>query len=778
MEVAGRGEWVAMRIMERGWSSWPLRIVLLGLVAYWPGFEGVFVFDDLPWIVDNDDLQHLWPPWAAARGTTRPLLFFTLAINHAVSGLNPWSYHVVNFGIHLMTALLLFGVLHRTLQRKQFAPCLQHVRPQDLAGATALLWVVHPLTTQAVTYVIQRGESLASLFYVLCFYCLLRSDSSAEAATGRAMEQRDTDHTGNGNTRIAWWILIVFSWWAGMATKLIAVTLPLSLILFDWIVLTGNYRTTWKCRRGLYVALCGPIVVGVSLLLLWDPSQLAAQVRGDAQTFTRWDYLISQPGVVMHYLQLVVWPRPLMIDHGWLISDLTHALGPIVVICLILGAFVYGMFRGNPLCFLGIWFAGILAPTSSLVPLRDVLVEHRMYLPLVAPLFLLVWFGASLPLRVRRYGLGMAVVVLMTTTFQRNQDYHSELSLFASGTQESQNERRFYNLQLEFVFDEGGVLDGPLLSLVETGEDLLPAARALQTGDAETALQHLSHRSTAPAANLRGLALWMSGRDAEAAMSWASAGMHPAARVNLAVAVWLDGDLDGAERILAEQVSSTQPEAHYNLGALLARTGRLTAAREPLVRAVTLRPGFKEAVNNLGAIAEGEGNRGEAALLYDQAVAAGHVTSKVNRALLHVRQRSYREAQPLLDQIVTRSDGFAPRAAGARALSRYFTGDLHGAVDDLRLARRSGGSAALDNNLGCVQMALGDLSLAQELFEAALSRDPEQTAAHHNLGKLLVILGDPAKAVAHLLHASARRPHDQVLKANLRQAQRLSRAAR
>ncbi|MBT6627681.1 MAG: tetratricopeptide repeat protein, partial [Gemmatimonadetes bacterium] len=101
--------------------------------------------------------------------------------------------------------------------------------------------------------------------------------------------------------------------------------------------------------------------------------------------------------------------------------------------------------------------------------------------------------------------------------------------------------------------------------------------------------------------------------------------------------------------------------------------------------------------------------------------------------------------------------------------------DLHGAVEDLHQAAQGGAaSAALSNNLGCVHMALGKLNLAQELFETALSLDRTQTAAHHNLGKLLVILGRPAEAVAHLRQASLRRPHDVVLMANLREAQRLA----
>ena len=769
-----------MRSLKLRWSSWSLWIVALGTLAYLPSLDGVFVFDDLPWIVDNDDLQHLWPPWAAARGTARPLLFFTLAINFAISGLAPWSYHVVNVAIHLATALLLYGSLRRTLQIEGIAKYLPRVRtqeprvrtqdqrvrpqdlrvgPRDLAGGTALLWVVHPLTTQAVTYVIQRGESLASLLYVLCFYALLRSVTITDDGLRR---------------QGAWWALIVLSWWAAMVTKQIAITLPVVLLLFDMLILTGGLRATWRQRRVLYLALGAPVVAGLSGLVLTDPASLAAQIRGDAEGFGRLDYLISQPGVILHYLQLVIWPRPLMIDHGWPVSD-----GPqwalLLLIFLMLAGVGYGLVRRRRLMFVVVWFAGILAPTSSLVPLRDLLVEHRMYLPLVAPLFLLGWLGSSLPSTTRRLALALAVLALGATTFARNQDYHSELALFAGATEQTQNAKRFYNLQLEFVVDEGGVLDGPLLSLVETDAQLLPAARTLQQGDATHALRLLADHRTASAANLRGLALWVSGRYDEAAGEWAAATDLPAARVNLAVASWRAGDLQEAEQLLVEQSRSTQPEAHYNLGALLAAQGHLQQARVALERALQLRATMPEAINNLGAVAEGLRDPPTAIRHYDEALAGGHSTARLNRGLLHVRQRHYREALSLLDQVIAQTGGIHPRAAGARALARYFTGDLHGAVEDLHQAAQGGAaSAALSNNLGCVHMALGKLNLAQELFETALSLDRTQTAAHHNLGKLLVILGRPAEAVAHLRQASLRRPHDVVLMANLREAQRLA----
>ena len=768
-----------MRFTQLRRSSWVVAILLSGALAYAPSFSGVFIFDDLPWIVDNAALQHLWPPWAAAGGTSRPLLFFTLAINHAVSGLEPWSYHLVNLGIHLSTALLLFGVIRRALGSERLALTRGTASPEWVAGSTALLWAVHPLATQAVTYVIQRGESLASLFMVLCIYALLRSTDSAVATA--SVETRERSRSGSP---YRWWALIVISWWLAMATKEIAVTLPVLLVLFDVLILTGSFSATWRQRRGLILSLWAPIAVGIAALLALRPQHLAGLVRGDAETLGRLDYLISQPGVILRYLQLVIWPRSLQVDHGWPVADPQQAVVPILIVGVGLVLTLIGFWRRRSWSIVGVWFAAILAPTSSVVPLRDLLVEHRMYLPMVAPLLVLVLvLGRSLDEGRRRAVLMLAVAVLLVTTAARNRDYQSELSLWGDATQQTQNARRYYNLQLEFIVEEAGVLDGLLLCAVETAADLRAAARALQAGDASAALSGLQGEPSAAAANLRGLAFWMMGDTEAAAAQWDRPDALPAARTNLAVAYWLAGQRAAAEALLEAvcEEATRVPEAHYNLGTLRATDGRLQAARQPLERALDLRPTMASAMNNLGAVEEGLGAVDEAVANYDRALASGHETARLNRGLLHVRQRQYRQALPLLNEMIGARSDARPEArpdarlANARALARYFTGELEGATQDLQSAREGESTAALDNNLGCVQMALGHLATAQELFERALDQDPQLTAAHHNLGKLLVILDQPALALPHLRRAAAARPEDAVLAANLREAERLMR---
>ena len=164
---------------------------------------------------------------------------------------------------------------------------------------------------------------------------------------------------------------------------------------------------------------------------------------------------------------------------------------------------------------------------------------------------------------------------------------------------------------------------------------------------------------------------------------------------------------------------------------------------------------------------------------YFEAARRGHQTAALNLALLQVRQRQYGEARPWLDKVFEAPGQVDPRAANARAIVRYYGGDLAGAAKDLRQARSAMlTSATIGNNLACVVFAQGGLTTARQLFEEALQMDAGNSAVHHNLGKLLVIQGLPGAAVTHLRRAAQARPDDAVLAANLVEAERQSRGER
>ena len=225
-------------------------VVLATLAAFGNSFTGPFIFDDPGSITDNPTIRQLWPIWKPlsppSGGETvseRPILNLSLAINYAVSGYSVRGYHVSNLAIHLAAALLLFGVLRRTF----LLPVMVErsgATATPVALAVALLWAVHPLQTESVTYVVQRAESLMGLFYLLTLYCFVRGARS--------------------DMRIFWYGASVLACLLGMATKEVMVSAPLVVLLYDCTFLARSFRRAWRRRWGYYMALAANW-----LLLAW-----------------------------------------------------------------------------------------------------------------------------------------------------------------------------------------------------------------------------------------------------------------------------------------------------------------------------------------------------------------------------------------------------------------------------------------------------------------------------------------------------------------------------
>jgi len=155
-------------------------LVVAGAAAYSNSFGGPFILDDLRLIPDNPALRGDVSPWHLAFSSnfrTRPVIALTVALNHALGGFNVVGYHVVNLIIHLLAAVVLFGVVRRTLRLPALAGRFGEAST-GLALAIALLWMLHPLQTQSVTYIIQRCESLMGLFFLLTLYAVIRGTTS------------------------------------------------------------------------------------------------------------------------------------------------------------------------------------------------------------------------------------------------------------------------------------------------------------------------------------------------------------------------------------------------------------------------------------------------------------------------------------------------------------------------------------------------------------------------------------------------------------------------
>ncbi|MFH0981499.1 MAG: tetratricopeptide repeat protein [Planctomycetota bacterium] len=567
----------------RHYARWlPLLVIAAGVAVYLNSFSGAFVFDDIRNIVDDKRIRRLWPLWGSTPAS-RPLVSLSLAVNYALGELNVWGYHAVNLGVHLLAALTLFGIVRRTLSHEALCETYRGEAPW-LALTVALIWVVHPLQTESVTYVIQRAESMMGLFYLLTLYCVI---CGADSLRGWG-----------------WYVAAVVCCAMGMGSKGIMVTAPMVMLLYDRAFLSSSFGQILRWRWGLYAGLAATwgilAAVGVFRGVLAPPGEAAAAVGFGIKGITPLQYALAQPGVVLHYLQLSFWPRPLCLWYWRPLAQTKLAvMGPGLVIGGLLVATVWAFRKHSPLGFVGAWFFLILAPTSSIVPIKDLAFEHRMYLPLAAVVVLAV-FGVRWALeyasgrlswaaRVRRGiagGLVLAVAgALGFGTWQRNRDYRSAETVWrdvvAKNPRHAPARFNLANLLVEqHRLDEA-------IELYEQALTLWPAypeahnnlgSALLERGRLDEAVTHFARAvqlrpDYAEACSNFGVALIHKGRTAESV-----------------------SPLTDALRLKPDY-----PEAHNYLGVALLAQNKPAEAMQHLAEAVRLRPAYAEARSNLGA---------------------------------------------------------------------------------------------------------------------------------------------------------------------------------
>lgn len=585
----------------------PGAILAASAVAYANSFFGPFVYDDLPSISGNRTIRHLWPlgrvmspPAGGLAVSGRPMANASLAVNYAISGLRVWSYHAFNVAVHILAALTLFGIVRRTVGRCVGTGQARAAVP--LALAAALLWALHPLQTESVTYVVGRTESLMGLWYLLTLYCFIRGSQPGSPRAARRL----------------WYSLSVAACLSGMATKEVMVTAPLIVLLYDRTFVSGGFRSALRSRRSLYLGLAGTWLV-LGLLIARNGSR--GGTVGFAASIPWEDYARAQIQAVAHYLRLSLWPRPLVIDYGFWTEPVPgpgRALAAAVV-ALLLSATGLALWRYPKLGFLGAWFFVILAPSSSIIPIAtEPVAEHRMYLPLAAVAVLAVfalYAGASRLLRGAGRGARPAwlcavpclafAAKLGAMTAQRNEVYRSALTLWSATVQETPDNAGARNNLGDALLQQGDLKDAM--------EQYAEAVR-ISPGFAGARL------------NLEN-ALLRAGRvDDALAQGEAAVRLAPgAAEVHRSLGNVLlrTGDLAAAtaEYRDALRIDPQDPESHAYLGYVFGKTGRPADAVAEYREALRLKPDLLDARVNLGQAYLSGGRLREALGQFQAAVA-------------------------------------------------------------------------------------------------------------------------------------------------------------
>ena len=731
----------------------PLVLVVMGVAVYWGTLDAPFIFDDTNAIVDNPNIRAFLPlsrSLSAPDQSTvagRPVAALSFAVNYAVSGLEPWSYHLVNIGIHILSGLLIFGIVRRTLAGLDAGLAEATGRPgQDrppgslFALAVAAMWLVHPLQTEVVTYVSTRTESLMALFFLFSLYALIRC----------------------GDTRrpLAWGVACVAASALAMATKEVAVALPVVLLAYDAVFLSDGPAAGLRRRPALWAGLAATWLILLALVAGGPRSETVGLGFADV---TPLDYARTQVGVVWHYLRLSLWPHPLVLDYfDWPIARQGSPslwLAAAILIAAGLGS-LWLVWRRHWLGFIGVWFFAILAPTSSVVPIvSEIAAERRMYLPLAAVVVVVAsaawWSSRRLSPARRLPTLAVAAVavcvVLGSMTIARNRLYGSEIGIWQDTVKkrpgnaralenlavvhvrrgETERAAELFRQAIEAVPGFADALEGLGGSLIDLGRREEGVARLQEALAINPAASHALENLGLIALDEGrfGDALEMLGRCASLKPD------DPLTRLNLAKAHLVAGDQQKAlaELEVAVRLAPDNALAQARLALLLAANGRPAEAAAHGRRALDLAPGDAEVRRTVE----------QAAAAAPPVAQPGSPEAALIAVVALNREGKTAEAKSALDDLVAT---MADNAALVSLAQRCSVGlDRATAVELLRAAVAARPSEP-ELYLGLGRVAAASQSDAEALraYRTALELRPQWTDAANNLALLLATAADPA----------------------------------
>jgi len=423
----GRPAAVSAGPVLQAWHYWAaLGAAFLAVcVVYWPAVDGPFVFDDLY-------LPFTAPEMAGAPLThwvdgLRPLLMFSFWVNHTLSGMQSFSYHFLNLLLHLATGVFAFLIVRKFLDRGGESGW----RRDGLAAFAAGLFLLHPLQTESVAYVASRSETLSVMFLYAAFALFLYRRSEA----------------------IGWLeslgVLALFA--AAASTKEHAAVLPALLLLTDlfWSSWRG-VRRNWRLYAVLVVA------AAAALRMVWRVLAGNNTAGFSVEGFTWLQYFYSQCRAIWLYIRLFLLPFGQNLDHDFAVSKTPLDHGAIIGLAALLvavGAAIYYR-RRFPLASYGfLAFLLLLAPTSSFVPILDLVAEHRVYLPFIGLLLVVVEFARrwkAPPTRVAATLAGV-LAVLAVLTYNRSAVWGDPEALWKDTVAKSPFKARPH-LQLGFLY--------------------------------------------------------------------------------------------------------------------------------------------------------------------------------------------------------------------------------------------------------------------------------------------------------------------------------------
>jgi tetratricopeptide (TPR) repeat protein len=433
--------------------------VLFWIIAIYSNtFYASWHLDDRPNIVDNTylHLESLEPqkivntlytnphnPEKLRKRPYRPVACLTFALNWYFGRDNVFGYHVVNLTIHLLTAYWLFlsvKMLFRTPRLKD--ECSGD--PVRIASLTSVLWAVHPIHTQAVTYIVQRMALLAAFFYILGLYAYIR----ARLSQGRAKP-------------MLWLAACTGFYFLGVFSKPNAAMLPLAIVLLEVVFFQDLADKRIRKAVFLFGSVVAILVLAIGSILFLKGDLLSILHHYDSRTFSLSERLMTQPRIILLYLSQMVFPLParFSIAHDIVVSSsLIHPWTTLPSMAFILSLIGFSVLQAvkRPILSFAILFFFLNHIIESSVIGLELIFEHRNYLPSLFLFLPIAWGLDQLLSRYRKeskavytsivFCIAAVVFFLSASTYIRNQVWKDDITLWMDAVEKAPNNARASNI--------------------------------------------------------------------------------------------------------------------------------------------------------------------------------------------------------------------------------------------------------------------------------------------------------------------------------------------
>ncbi|MCX6122121.1 MAG: tetratricopeptide repeat protein [Ignavibacteriales bacterium] len=418
-------------------------IISLSLIVYSNTLQSGFQYDDNGSIINNLDLRHLSNFTDISKWTrltnSRSFSYLTFALNYHWSELNVYGYHVVNSIIHTLTALSVFWLLLLTFKTPVMRSEEVSKYSKYIALFGALIFVAHPIQTNAITYIVQRMTSMATMFYILslCLY-----------VQGRMIQIEGKRKV----LSLVFYLGAVIGFVLGMWSKEIVYSLPGALIMYElFFIRDKENKIYWRY-----------IIAALTIIVIAFLKIFSGGLPRETIQISRLDYLMTQFRVLVTYIRLLFIPINQNLDYDFPLSKTLWDFATMGSLLLLIGIIIGGIysFKKYRLLSFGIfWFFLTLSIESSIFPITDVIFEHRLYLPMFGyVLFLVSSFYYFVLRKTSHRFVGISLLIIVSSysyaAYSRNEVWKTEVSFMTDIIEKSPNKPRPYYGRAKILIDQ------------------------------------------------------------------------------------------------------------------------------------------------------------------------------------------------------------------------------------------------------------------------------------------------------------------------------------